>query len=104
MSENGEEGSVEVDGDGAKVVGEITVEDIAAGDTPGEVDFTGEINEGIGPGQPSDTEHGCGQDGIDEEFNRGTDPDVDAFRRAGWCNRRNGGWPVHGYQGGGMRE
>lgn len=69
-SEDGEEGGVGVDGDGTEVVGEVTVEDIAAGDAPGEVEFAGEVDVGIRPGEPGEVEHDGGEDGVKEKFER----------------------------------
>lgn len=67
-AEECEESSVGVDGDGAEVVGEIAVEDVAAGNAPREVEFPGEVDEGVGPGEPSGMEHEGGQGGVKEKL------------------------------------
>jgi len=64
-SEEGEESRVRIDRDGAEVIGEVAVEDVATGDSPREVEFTGEIDIGVGPGEPGRVEHDGGQDGVE---------------------------------------
>ena len=82
-SEEGEEGGVGVNGDGAEVVGEIAVEDVTARDAPREIEFTGDVDEGVGPSKPGDVEHEGREDGVEEEFEGRADPDRNAVRRAG---------------------
>ena len=67
-SEEREEGGVDVDGDGSEVVGEVAVEDVAAGDAPREVEFAGEVDEGVGPGEPSGVEGEGRENGVEEEL------------------------------------
>ena len=67
-AEEGEEGGVGIDGNGAEVVGEVAVEDVAAENAPGEVEFAGEVDEGVGPGEPGGAEHEGGEEGVEEEF------------------------------------
>ena len=69
-AEEGEEGGVDVDGDGAEVVGEVAVEDIAAGDAPREVKFAGEVDEGVGPCEPRGVEHEGREGSVEEELER----------------------------------
>jgi hypothetical protein len=67
-SQNGEEGGVGIDGERAEVVGDVAVEDVAAGDAPREIEFAGEVDESVGPREPGEMEHGGREDGVEEEF------------------------------------
>ena len=64
VAEEGEEEGVDIYGDGAEVVGEVAVEDIALGDAPREVEFAGEVDVCVGPGEPGGVESEGRQDGV----------------------------------------
>lgn len=81
VAEKSKEGGVGVDGDGAEVVGEVAVENITAGDAPREVEFAGEVDESIRPGEPGGVEHEGREGGVEEHLRR-----KDKDRRGGTGN------------------
>lgn len=73
-AEEGEECGIGIDGEGAEIVGEVAVEDIAARDAPRKVEFSGEVDEVVGPGEPGGMEHEGREGGIEEKFEGKTAP------------------------------
>lgn len=68
VSEQRKKGGVEIDGKGTEIISEVAVEDVAARDAPGDVEFAGEVDEGVGPGEPGGVEGEGGEEDVEEQL------------------------------------
>ena len=67
-AEEGEESCVCIDGYWTEIIGEVAIEDIAAGNAPREVELARKVDKNVGPCEPGSVEHESRQAGIEEKF------------------------------------